>query len=53
MVEFLSSVCTLEPGDVIFSGALNHLPPLKAGDKMEHEIEGLGKFTTVCQAEAA
>jgi len=53
MVEFISSVCTLEPGDVIFSGALNHLPPLKVGDKMEHEIEGLGKFTTVCQAEAA
>lgn len=53
MIEFISSVCTLEPGDVIFSGALNHLPPLKAGDKMEHEIEGLGKFTTLCQAEAA
>jgi 2-keto-4-pentenoate hydratase/2-oxohepta-3-ene-1,7-dioic acid hydratase in catechol pathway len=49
LVEFLSSVITLEPGDVIATGTpagvgFARKPPvfLKAGDRMEVEIEGLG-----------
>jgi 2-keto-4-pentenoate hydratase/2-oxohepta-3-ene-1,7-dioic acid hydratase in catechol pathway len=51
MLKYITSICTLEPGDLVFSGALNHLPPLRAGDKLECEIEGLGKFTTNCRLE--
>jgi len=33
----------LEPGDVILSGSLVPLEPVKAGDVMELELEGVGK----------
>jgi 2,4-diketo-3-deoxy-L-fuconate hydrolase len=49
LIEFLSSVITLEPGDVIATGTppgvgFARKPPvfLKAGDRMEVEIDGLG-----------
>jgi 2-keto-4-pentenoate hydratase/2-oxohepta-3-ene-1,7-dioic acid hydratase in catechol pathway len=49
LVEFLSQVITLEPGDVIATGTppgvgFARKPPvfLKPGDRMEVEIEGLG-----------
>ncbi len=49
LIEFLSSCITLEPGDIIATGTppgvgFARKPPvfLKAGDKMEVEIEGLG-----------
>lgn len=49
IIAFLSSVITLEPGDVIATGTppgvgFARKPPvfLKAGDRMEVEIEGLG-----------
>jgi 2-keto-4-pentenoate hydratase/2-oxohepta-3-ene-1,7-dioic acid hydratase in catechol pathway len=49
LIEFLSSVITLEPGDVIATGTppgvgFARKPPvfLKPGDRMEVEIDGLG-----------
>ncbi len=46
IIEFLSSVVTLEPGDVIATGT-NHqgLGALQDGDTMVMEIEGLGTIT--------
>lgn len=28
MIAYLSGVCTLEPGDIILTGARSHLPPV-------------------------
>ena len=50
-IEFVSSVWTLEPGDVFFTGAQGHLPPLKPGDVMEHTIRGIGTFRNKCVLE--
>lgn len=51
IIEYLSTVTWLEPGDVIATGTpdgvgLGRKPPLwmKAGDKVEVEISGIGKL---------
>jgi 5-oxopent-3-ene-1,2,5-tricarboxylate decarboxylase/2-hydroxyhepta-2,4-diene-1,7-dioate isomerase len=36
---------TLEPGDIIFTGTPAGVSPLKPGDVVEVEIEGLGKLS--------
>ncbi|HLC29621.1 MAG TPA: fumarylacetoacetate hydrolase family protein [Dehalococcoidia bacterium] len=48
VVEWASSVATLEPGDVIATGT-NHqgLGALQDGDVMEMEIEGLGRLSGI------
>ena len=45
-IEWLSSIHTLEPGDIIASGT-NHrgLNPFQDGDRVELEIEGMGRLT--------
>ena len=45
-IEWLTSIHTLEPGDIIASGT-NHrgLNPFMDGDKVEIETEGLGRLT--------
>lgn len=45
LVAFISSVMTLEPGDLIFTGTPAGVGPLQAGDTVEVEIEGLGKLS--------
>ena len=45
LIAFVSSVMTLEPGDLIFTGTPAGVGPLKAGDTVEVEIEGLGKLS--------
>jgi len=42
VVSFLSQHVTLEPGDLIFTGTPGKTKPLKAGDVVEVEIEGVG-----------
>jgi len=44
-IEWLSSIHTLEPGDIVATGT-NHrgLNPFMDGDKVEIEIEGLGRL---------
>jgi 2-keto-4-pentenoate hydratase/2-oxohepta-3-ene-1,7-dioic acid hydratase in catechol pathway len=44
-IEWLSSIHTLEPGDVVATGT-NHggLSPFQDGDRVEMEIEGLGRL---------
>jgi acylpyruvate hydrolase len=59
LIEFLTRVMTLEPGDIIATGtpagvARAHNPPrfLKAGDVVEVEIQGIGTLTNkVLEAE--
>lgn len=45
LTAFISSVMTLEPGDIIFTGTPAGVGPLKPGDVVEVEIEGLGKLS--------
>jgi len=42
LLEFITSVMTLCPGDVILTGTPAGVGPLSAGDEVEVEIEGIG-----------
>lgn len=42
LVEFISGVMTLNPGDVILTGTPEGVGPLTAGDVVEVEIPGVG-----------
>ena len=42
LIEFITTVMTLEEGDVILSGTPSGVGPLVAGDSVEVEIEGIG-----------
>ncbi|MDQ6801714.1 MAG: fumarylacetoacetate hydrolase family protein [Acidobacteriota bacterium] len=42
IVEFITGVMTLEPGDVILTGTPSGVGPLQSGDTVEVEIEGIG-----------
>ncbi|MFZ6029136.1 MAG: fumarylacetoacetate hydrolase family protein [Chloroflexota bacterium] len=44
LIAFISSVMTLEPGDVIMTGTPAGVGPLVPGDSVEVAIEGLGKL---------
>ena len=45
LIEFVSSVMTLNPGDVITTGTPSGVGPLKAGDRMMVKIEGIGALS--------
>jgi 2-keto-4-pentenoate hydratase/2-oxohepta-3-ene-1,7-dioic acid hydratase in catechol pathway len=58
LVEYLSQVMTLEPGDVIYTGTpsgvgVARTPPrfLRAGDTVEIEIEAIGRLVNSCVAD--
>ncbi|MCM8745900.1 fumarylacetoacetate hydrolase family protein [Thermomicrobium sp. CFH 73360] len=42
LVSFISHVMTLEPGDIIMTGTPYGVGPMKPGDVIEVEIEGIG-----------
>jgi len=42
IVSYVSTVMTLEPGDLIFTGTPAGIGGIKAGDTIEIEIEGIG-----------
>ena len=45
LVEFISQVMTLLPGDVILTGTPAGVSPVHPGDKIEVEVEGIGILT--------
>ena len=45
IIVFISSVMTLEPGDLILTGTPSGVGPLAAGDKVSVSIERLGVLT--------
>ena len=45
LVEFVSNVMTLNPGDVITTGTPSGVGPLKAGDRITIRIEGVGELS--------
>lgn len=51
LVAFISSVMTLEPGDVILTGTPAGVGPLVDGDEVTVDIEGLGALSNPVQAD--
>jgi 2-keto-4-pentenoate hydratase/2-oxohepta-3-ene-1,7-dioic acid hydratase in catechol pathway len=52
LIAYISSVMTLEPGDLIFTGTPSGVGQLKDGDEVSVEIEGLGEIRNKVQAES-
>ncbi|WKZ36583.1 MAG: fumarylacetoacetate hydrolase family protein [Anaerolineales bacterium] len=50
LIAYISSVMTLEPGDLIFTGTPAGVDELKNGDVVDVEIEGLGKLSNPVKA---
>lgn len=50
LIEFISHVMTLEPGDVIATGTPSGVGPMKPGDSIEIRIEGIGSLVNTVGA---
>ena len=51
LVSWASRVMTLEPGDVIATGTPSGIGPMKPGDTVEVEVEGIGVLSNPVVAE--
>jgi 2-keto-4-pentenoate hydratase/2-oxohepta-3-ene-1,7-dioic acid hydratase in catechol pathway len=51
LIAFISSVMTLEPGDLVFTGTPAGIGLLEDGDNVVVEIEGLGKLSNPVRKE--
>jgi len=52
LVSFISQVMTLLPGDVVITGTPPGVGPLKEGDRVEIEIEGIGTLINFVEKES-
>ncbi len=50
LVSFISQVMTLEPGDVIATGTPAGVAPVRVGDRVEVEVEGVGVLANPVEA---
>jgi 2-keto-4-pentenoate hydratase/2-oxohepta-3-ene-1,7-dioic acid hydratase in catechol pathway len=50
LIAYISSIMTLEPGDLIFTGTPAGVGRLEPGDVVDVEIEGLGKLSNQVSA---
>lgn len=51
LLEYISSIMTLEPGDLIATGTPAGVGPLAKGDVVEIEIEGVSRVSNPVQSE--
>ena len=51
LVEFITFVMTLEPGDIISTGTPEGIGPLKHGDRVKIAVEGVGELVNPVEAE--
>lgn len=51
IIVYISSVMTLDPGDLILTGTPSGVGPLQPGDQVAITIEGLGDITNPVEAE--
>jgi len=49
-INYLSNLITLQPGDLIFSGTPAGVGPVKAGDKLEGHVDGVGELLVTYRA---
>jgi 2-keto-4-pentenoate hydratase/2-oxohepta-3-ene-1,7-dioic acid hydratase in catechol pathway len=52
LVEFITFVMTLEPGDIISTGTPAGIGSLNAGDTVTVKVEGVGELTNIVQHES-
>lgn len=52
LIEYITFVMTLEPGDIISTGTPSGVGPLIAGDVMTVKVEGVGELTNPVEAES-
>jgi 2-keto-4-pentenoate hydratase/2-oxohepta-3-ene-1,7-dioic acid hydratase in catechol pathway len=52
LIAFISSIMTLEPGDLILTGTPAGVGKLEAGDKVQITIEGIGELINPVITEA-
>ena len=52
LIAHISSIMTLEPGDVIATGTPAGVQPITPGDRVEVEVEGIGVLTNPVVADA-
>ena len=45
LVKFISSIMTLNPGDIITTGTPSGIGPMSAGDRVDVQIEGIGTLS--------
>ena len=45
LVRFISSIMTLNPGDIITTGTPSGIGPMSAGDRVDVQIEGIGTLS--------
>ena len=50
MIAFITASMTLEPGDVVATGTPAGIGPMKPGDVVEVEIEGIGTLRNYVKA---
>lgn len=53
LLEYITAAMTLEPGDLLLTGTPAGVGPLKAGDRVEISIPGLGRLSNRVAAGAA
>jgi len=51
LLAYITSILTLEPGDLVLTGTPSGIGPLKAGDRVEVNIPGLGVLANTVQPE--
>ncbi len=51
LVAYISSIMTLEPGDVVLTGTPSGVGPLLEGDEVKVEIDGIGTLTNRVRTE--
>ena len=42
LISYISSIMTLNPGDLISTGTPSGIAPMKSGDVIEVRVEGIG-----------
>lgn len=47
LIEYLSSIMTLLPGDVIMTGTPGGIGAMKVGDRVEATVQGIGTLTNI------
>jgi 2-keto-4-pentenoate hydratase/2-oxohepta-3-ene-1,7-dioic acid hydratase in catechol pathway len=52
LLSYITAAFTLEPGDLVLTGTPSGVGPLKARDKVEVSIPGLGVLTNTVERDA-